>query len=383
MHANTIKYIVKQYMKMLMQGFFLPVIYQLYRHIPVQSHRVVFADAHHENLPFSMQAMHQTMKEKGYEVIDFLYDSGRISTLRQIVFMIRFMKLYASARYVFLCDYFLPAASCRKKKETMLIQLWHSGGLLKTMGFAASEDIPAFYKLNPHKNYDLVTVSAPCCIPIFVSSMHLPKSVIQATGISRSDLYFNSKFLTNCREHFYTLYPEARDKNILLWAPTFRGTAGSPYLVGTEDIRNLQKELGDKWLVLIKAHPYIDQKSLVSNCKIPTEQLLPIVDLLITDYSSVLFDYLLLEKPFILFAPDYAIYSKTRGFYLEYDSLPGPIVIEGNKLAYTVWDTLQNPPKEALRKNRQFHMGCCDGQATQRIWSWIQENSEARRITEC
>ena len=111
MHANTIKYIVKQYMKMLMQGFFLPVIYQLYRHIPVQSHRVVFADAHHENLPFSMQAMHQTMKENGYEVIDFLYDSGKISPLRQIVFMIRFMKLYASARYVFLCDYFLPAAS--------------------------------------------------------------------------------------------------------------------------------------------------------------------------------------------------------------------------------------------------------------------------------
>ena len=73
MHANTIKYIVKQYMKMLMQGFFLPVIYQLYRHIPVQSHRVVFADAHHENLPFSMQAMHQTMKEKGYEVIEMRY----------------------------------------------------------------------------------------------------------------------------------------------------------------------------------------------------------------------------------------------------------------------------------------------------------------------
>ena len=85
MHANTIKYIVKQYMKMLMQGFFLPVIYQLYRHIPVQSHRVVFADAHHENLPFSMQAMHQTIADMGFEVIDYFYDYRKMNKVQQKV----------------------------------------------------------------------------------------------------------------------------------------------------------------------------------------------------------------------------------------------------------------------------------------------------------
>ena len=111
MHANTIKYIVKQYMKMLMQGFFLPVIYQLYRHIPVQSHRVVFADAHHENLPFSMQAMHQTIADMGFEVIDYFYDYGKMNKASQIYSMIKFMKLYATAKYVFLCDYYLPASA--------------------------------------------------------------------------------------------------------------------------------------------------------------------------------------------------------------------------------------------------------------------------------
>jgi len=383
MRPNNGKYVLKQYLKMIIQGLFLPGVYRFYRHIPVIPRRMVFADAHHDSLPFSMQKMYEAAEQAWFEIIDFFYDFGNMGMKAQLFSMIRFMKLYASAQYVFLCYYFLPAASCRKKKETLVIQLWHSGGLLKTMGFAAPEDIPPFYKLNPHGNYDLVTVSAPCCIPVFAASMHLPKSVIRATGISRSDVYFDQEFIESCKKDFYKQFPNAKRKKVVLWAPTFRGTAASPYLEGTEDILHLQEELGDDWLVLIKAHPYLDRKALISNCDISTERLLPVTDLLITDYSSVLFDYLLFEKPFVLFAPDYTTFEKARGFYLDYSSLPGPVVTNGEKLAEIVQNTMENPPWEALRKGRDFHMGCCDGQATQRIWSWIQENSEARRITEC
>ena len=65
-----------------------------------------------------------------------------------------FMQVYAQAEYVFINSYFLPVSSCRKRKETTVVQLWHSGGLMKKMGYDTTEDIPKYYKGNPTANYD-------------------------------------------------------------------------------------------------------------------------------------------------------------------------------------------------------------------------------------
>lgn len=356
---------------MFIQGIFLPIIYLIYKHLPVQSKRVIFADAHHDTLPFSMQIMHQNILDMGFEVIDYFYDYGKMNKIDQIHSMIKFMKLYTTAKYVFLCDYFLPVSSCKKKEETMVVQLWHCGGILKKMGIDALDDIPCYYKLNPHKNYNLMTVSAPNCIPVFTRCMNLSHGIVQSTGISRSDIYFDSCFNRKCKLNFFQQYPKAYGKKIVLWAPTFRGNASDPFLVGKEDILKLQKELGLEWVVLIKAHPYIDRQQLISNCKIPAEKLLPIIDVLITDYSTILFDYMLYEKPFVLFAPDFDEYQKQRGFYIDYNSLPGPVITKGNKLASAVKSVLENPDRTLLKKGHELYMENCDGNSTKRIISLI------------
>ncbi|NBH20212.1 CDP-glycerol glycerophosphotransferase family protein [Clostridiaceae bacterium] len=368
------KFIIKQYLKMFVQGIFLPIIYLLYKHRPVQKKRVIFADAHHENLPFSMQAMHQTIADMGFEVIDYFYDYGKMNKASQIYSMIKFMKLYATAKYVFLCDYYLPASACRKKSETILIQLWHCGGMIKKMGFDTSDDIPSFYKLNPHKNYDLMTVSSSNCVPFFTSALHLSKGIVQATGISRSDIYFNTSFIEECRNNFFQLYPEACQKKIVLWTPTFRGNASNPFLVGKEDIEKLQQQLGPEWILLIKVHPYIERQNKISNCEISSEKLLPVIDVLITDYSTILFDYLIYQKPFVLFAPDYDTYKKQRGFCIDYHSLPGLVITEGDKLALAVKHAFHNKKLQELKECYDTYMGKCDGQSTQRILSLILDS---------
>ena len=85
-------------------------------------------------------------------------------------------------------------------------------------------------------------------------------------------------------------------KKIAVWAPTFRGNAAQPYLIGLSDIQRAAAALGDDWQLLIKAHPHIDAHGQVSNCTIPTEELFAVADVLITDYSSVMFDYLLYKS---------------------------------------------------------------------------------------
>lgn len=114
--------------------------------------------------------------EKGdYKIQGYFVDYRSLTITKLLSEMLRFMELYSRARCVFICDNFLPVASCRKRKETIVVQLWHAAGALKKFGYDSADDIPGWYPGNVFKNYDLVTVSgkaacsrspAPCgCRP--------------------------------------------------------------------------------------------------------------------------------------------------------------------------------------------------------------------------
>lgn len=374
---------LKQYAKMILQHLLLPAVYAFYRLRcrNIEPGLAVFADAHHDGLPFSMQPLYSAVKAMGYDVALHLHDYSHAGAVAGLRYALSFMKLYARARYVFICDNFLPAASCRKRRETTLVQLWHSCGLLKKMGYDTADDVPSYYRGNVYNNYDLVTVSAECCVPCLSSGMRQPEGVVQALGVSRTDVYFDEAWLSGCRREFYEAYPEARGKKILLWAPTFRNSAASPVTVGAAAIERLREELGGEWFVVSKVHPHADAAfrregvGTGSSCAIPCERLLAAADLLITDYSSILFDYLLLEKPFVLFSPDLDEYRAKRGFYIDYSSLTGYIVTDAQKLGPTVSAAYEaysaGVGRDAIRRCRQYHSGACDGRSTERILRYI------------
>ena len=223
-------------------------------------------------------------------------------------------KLYAVSQTVVICDNFLPAASCRKRKGTKVIQLWHAGGALKKFGYDTADDIPAYYKGNVMANCNLVTVSAKRCIEPFSSAMRLPCQRVKATGISRTDLYFDENFNRECREHFFEEYPEAKGKKIVLWAPTFRGNAGVAGVKGLKEIQRMSwKKLKATHYFIIKLHPHTQVHLAGSDCEILTEELLPAADVLITDYSSILFDAMIYKLPIVLFVPDFGRSMWTTG----------------------------------------------------------------------
>ena len=388
---------IKQYIKMILQNVLLPLLYQCFCHRPVRKGSVIFADAHHERMPFAMRRMYETVcretnKYEGgsresmpgsfknhqsslnvREVEVFVRDFSRLSFDQMVKFLIAFMKQYATAEYVFICDYFLPAASCRKRPETKVVQLWHSCGLMKKIAFDAGEDIPKNYKGNMFGNYSYLTLSAAICVDVHARALRLPKERIFTTGVSRTDYYFDEAWNRRCRERFYEAHPEAKGKKIALWAPTFRGNAAMPYLEGLDAVKDASEKLANEWFFVIKAHPHIDAHKMVSNCSIPTEELLVVADVLITDYSSVLFDYLLYDKAAVLFAPDLKQYEDKRGFYLDYRTIPFPLVEEEAELAGAVegaiqWCLEHEAEQEAFRRE---YVGDCDGHSTERILKLI------------
>ncbi len=371
-----IKFLIKQYLKYFTQKVFLPLVYQRYRRKQIDEKYVILADSHHDDLPIELQLIEELLKKEGYIISYHIANYAGRGILSKIKVMSRFMKDYPRAKYVFVCDYFLPVSSCNKKRDTKVIQLWHAAGMFKKFGFDSEDDIPSSFRGNPARNFDFVTVSAKECINAFSGAFHVAKDKVLATGISRSDAYYDDRCIDRAREKVFRTYPEYRGKKLVLWAPTFRGNAGDPSVCGIESIHRLQQELGDDYKVIIKLHPHMEGKYGVSNCDLSTFYLLPFTDILITDYSSIIFDYSLFNRPAVLFAPDYRTYVTDRGFYLDYEKdLPYPIIEDPSQLKDTILqiDKIYDPDAAARFKER--FMGACDGRSTARILKFLQTGS--------
>lgn len=358
---------------MLMQHVILPCSYAFWRLVYRKRKKdlIILADSHHDRLPFSMECVHAALKHRGYRVVEVFCNYSNISALRSVLHAVKFMRLYAQAKVVFICDNFLPVSACKKDPATIVVQLMHSCGLLKRMGYHTTEDIPAGYRGNVYKNYDLVTVSAPCCVEPLTDAMKQAPGIVQPLGTSRTDCYYSTAWVQECKQQFYAMYPEAAGKKIILWAPTFRGNAADPQQVGMEAMQYLEQVLGDEYFLLKKVHPHVDNRYHLSNCPIPTEHLLSVADLMITDYSSIVIDYLLFDKPYVLFAPDLEQFGSGRGFYIPYDSLCPYVVTQASELKDTVLQALADGDKNWIRQQRQYHLSACDGSATARILDHI------------
>lgn len=365
--------------KMFAQNCILPIAYAVakVRH-PGKKALYVFADAHHVTIPFSLQKMYECVRRQGIEPVCHFYDYTREGALKSLLHAIMFMDIMAQAKYIFICNTFIPVSSGVKHKDTKVVQLCHYSGPFKKIGYATADDVPSYYSHNVFNNYDLVTASSEMFVPLLAQAMNQPKDVVQALGSSRSDVFFDNKWNQKCREEFYQRYPNARNMKVLLWAPTFRGKAAHPKALDNEAILQLQSTLGDEWLVLIKHHPHDDAMAYDdryrSNCSIPTEKLLPIVDLLITDYSTTVLDYLAYDRPFILYAPDLEEYESIRGFFVDYRSITKNMTTDEAALPQMVkrvYEQWLSGDREEIANCRHTFTSACDGHATERILDYI------------
>ena len=346
--------VFKQILKMTVQNLFLPVCYRLFARENVRPYSILFADAHHNERPRNMDLLYYTAKKSGKYRISQIYLDYREASFAQVLkAMLAFMRMYAVSQTVVLCDNFLPAASCRGRKETLVVQLWHACGAMKKFGYDTKDDIPAMYLGHVYRNTRLFTVSAPKCEAPFASATRLDPQYVQSLGICRTDLYFRKRWAEQMRERFFGKYPQAEGKRVVVAAPTFRGSAGEPKPYEL-DVSRLQETLGDDYFVLLSLHPHMKPREcdLPYISRIPTEELYPVADVFISDYSSLVYEYLLYPKPLILFTSDLETYRESRGFYMDPEEIPAITVMEQDALGGAVREAAD--AYEAFRNNRKL-----------------------------
>lgn len=174
------------------------------------------------------------------------------------------------------------------------------------------------------------------------------------------------------------------DKKILLYAPTWRDDSyesGKGYVMEDTllDFPALQAALGDEWVVLFRAHYYIANHFDFSayegfvydvSKQADINDLYIVADALLTDYSSVFFDYANTERPIMFFWPDYQHYANDiRGFYFDLDELPGPHCLTNDDVIAAVQD-LPNYDEKYGEGYAAFREKFCpkdDGHAAERV----------------
>ena len=355
----------KQQIKSVVQNGYLPRIYEKYAaKSEVDPKKVIFADAHSNGLTDNMIPVARALKKRGYNVKVMCRDIGRMKPIDAMSFMRQFMKEYATSGMIFISSYFLPVSSCEKRPETKVIQLWHSGGLLKKMGYDTTDDIPEYYKGDVTKNYDLVTVSAPVCEPVWEQALQLEPGTAKSTGIARTDTLMDKRWQERCREKFFADHNEALGRKVVLYAPSFSGNAADPECTAISTGQDkVLYELGDDWYTMVLPHPLMR----TGKDSINSMELLPVADLLITDYSSIVFDYAVYRKPFVLYCPDIEQFREERGFYKDPESFPCRLITEPEKLKECILNDDYEIDPETYEDFWNEYMGSCDGHSADRI----------------
>ena len=300
------------------------------------------------------------------------------------------LKELATAKYVFVDDASLILSSIPLRKETVAINLWHACGAFKKFGRSTAElkfgsSAATLDKYPNYGNLTHVTVSSPEVIWAYEEAMHLPKGIVKATGVSRTDQFYDKEFVESRKQKLYDIMPEAKDKKVILYAPTFRGhvaTAKSPNKI---DFERFCQELGDEYVLVCKHHPFVKKPPVIPEelqhfardltKDLTIEDLLCCADICISDYSSLVFEYSLFEKPMIFYAYDYDNYCDWRGFYYDYSEFtPGPIVQTEDELLDSIKNIDTQFDKQKVIDFKKKFMGSCDGHATERIIELMKES---------
>ena len=363
-----------------------PRVYRKYAKQPVDERKVVFVELRLPKLTNSFKVIYDTLyREYDFDLHCHFLRNTYVKRRQYRKNVKTMLKDIATAKYVFFDEATNVNGCFQMRPETVVTQLWHGCGAFKKFGFSTADAIfgasrEQMEKYPFNRNYTRVTVSSPEVIWAYEEAMQYSheSGVVQALGSSRTDIFYDQKVIDRAFENLYALMPQAKGKKVILYAPTFRGRvakATTPRVLIPEFMKYC---LGDDYVLLFKHHPLVRRRPKITDfCSdfamdvtdtMTIEDLLCVADICISDYSSLVFEYSLFEKPMIFLAHDLENFFDWRGFYYDYNELaPGPIVQNTTGVIDYIQHIDERFDRARVHAFREKFMSACDGHATQRI----------------
>ena len=370
-----------------------PKIYKSGLKQPVNDGKVVFVEVRSSEISDSFRLLYDELKSNyNLDIREHFLGTSFVSRGENIKRTKAMIKDISDARYVFLNESTNVLSFLPMRKETVVTQLWHACGAFKKFGMSTADllfgdDRKTLEKYPYHRNYTYATVSSPEVVWAYEEAMGYEdkKGVVVPVGVSRTDYFFKDDVKEKAYEKLYKLFPEARDKKVILYAPTFRGRVASAKTPDLLDVELFRENFQDKYVLIFKHHPFVKNRPKIPNgCEefakdltddMAIEELLIVSDICISDYSSLVFEYSLFERPMLFFAYDLDEYYDWRGFYYDFkDFVPGPIYYDNESMIKYISDVENNFDPKQVIDFREKYMSACDGHSTKRIMELVFED---------
>ncbi|MEU9488880.1 bifunctional glycosyltransferase family 2 protein/CDP-glycerol:glycerophosphate glycerophosphotransferase [Streptomyces decoyicus] len=327
----------------------LRAYHEVFSRLPVKKRTVVFESHLGKQFSDSPRAIYEEMRRQGLEFEAIWSYAGSPKDFPKGVTLVKrwslpYLKALAQAE--FWVDNQSYPLKLTKRPETTYIQTWH-GSALKNMGF----DQPSLKAQTRQQQaeqqrsldrFDRFLIRSEHDVHTLAKAFRLKEKTLLRVGYPRNDALVRARqreAALGARERG-PLAAElgiAEDKTVLLYAPTFRKAGGRhgrfelPF-----DVERFADQFGDRYVLLVRSHylnhvvlpPTVQGRVIDVSARHDVTPLLELADGLITDYSSVMFDYALLDRPLVFFTYDYDEYvHEGRGTYFDLlEHAPGPVV---------------------------------------------------------
>jgi CDP-glycerol glycerophosphotransferase (TagB/SpsB family) len=360
--------------------------YAVSRVLPIRQ-RVVLATSHIPYIRGNLAAIRDEIarRDGSIKVVTLTHERrpgmrGRLRALGQAVEAAYHL---ATARVFIVDSHFIPLYVIRRRPGTTVVQTWHACGALKKIGysvlgksFGVSEMSTSLIRI--HSNYDICLAASQAAVDQYVEAFRQPASLfVTDIGIPRTDVLIRDEGRARLVDTIRQRYDIPTDRRVIMFAPTFRGDS----LIKARhpddlDLELLAGTLGEDHLILLRLHPAVrsavtighDLAGFVRDVTDYPEvnELLLVTDVLVTDYSSLIFEFALLGRPMAFFAPDADAYDDERGFYFDYRTgVPGPVFETTDALAaYLATGAFD---VESVRRFARTWFDVADGHASERF----------------
>ena len=300
-----------------------------------------------------------------------------------------YIQALASAKYL-INNVTFPAYFI-KKEEQVYINTWH-GTPLKSMGFDMVDGNSG--SANTIRNFlhaDYLLSANEIMTNMYLKSYKLEEVLpgkILEEGYPRNDFLFNTDKQSEIK--LLESYGISVDKNkkIVLFAPTWRESENGKAEINPDELLETKKLLEDQinteeYQILIKPHQYVynqlkdleEYKGLLVPATIDANELMSIVDILISDYSSIFLDFMALDKPVLFYIPDLETYKERRGLDIRPEDLPGPSSDDLMDIAAAINDieNVKDKYQKVYQEMKERVCGHDDGHVSERIIDIIMD----------
>lgn len=350
------------------------------------------------NLSLIRDALHE-LSNRTSEDISPEWENSEFGTLREFLVerpvsklkwkeLRRCAEYLACSRVIVLEDFYPQLHALSIRQETSILQMWHACGAFKLFGLS---DLGVAKHLEQssenHRNYDAALASSAGIVPFYSEAYGMPEERIYPIGVPRTDVFFDANAAERIREKMYQKYPICRDHQVVLFAPTFRGSGKQTayYPLDRFPVDQVMDAMPEDTVLILKNHPFMKEAFPVGAKYQPRvldlstaehiNDILFITDILVTDYSSSIFEAALLDIPMLFYVFDLEEYLKERDLYFDFTSfVPGMVVQELPDLLQGIGTYLAEGNSEECDQDfRRFFLGALDGHSTERTLQLIRQ----------